>query len=238
MRVAIFLPCRSGSQRIENKCLRPFAGREDGLLGVKLDQLSKVRGVDAIVLDSNDHQVLEAGRRRQSDWRSAAELIVRERPDELGRSTTATDSLIAYALATVECDVLCWTHVTSPLVEAKHYEQALETYWNRDRDRFDSLMAVTPIRTFLWSSGRPLNYSPEKLRWPRTQDTGTVYEVNSAFFAVDRALGQARRDRVGERPLLYELDKLTSADVDWPEDFALAESLYSLRHQLEVAQHG
>ena len=237
MKVAVFLPCRAGSERIENKCLRPFAGREDGLLGIKLDQMSQVRGVDTVVLDSNDPRVLRAGERRRSSWNSASELIVRERPDELGRSTTATDSLIAYALATVDCDVLCWTHVTSPLMEATHYERAMEAYWSRDPAQHDSLMAVTPIRTFLWTGGRPLNYSPETVRWPRTQDTGTVHEVNSAFFVVGRALGQARADRVGERPLLYEIDKLTAADVDWPEDFTLAESLYALRRQLEAASH-
>lgn len=30
-------------------------------------------------------------------------------------------------------------------------------------------------------------------------------------------------NRIGEKPYLYELDKITSYDIDWPEDFMNAE---------------
>ena len=32
-------------------------------------------------------------------------------------------------------------------------------------------------------------------------------------------------DRIGKKPFLYELDKLVGFDIDWPNDFKLAEQL-------------
>jgi CMP-N-acetylneuraminic acid synthetase len=238
MTLAMFLPCRAGSERVKRKNTRPFAGVEGGLLAVKLAQLEAVDALDVVILDSNDPEVLAIGAAKQRAWRGRGELVVRARPDALGASSTTTDALIAYALATVECDTLAWTHVTSPLCDTSVYATAIAAFRERDAAH-DSLMAVTPLRTFLWRDGEdgpsPANYAPEPLRWPRTQDLAPLYEVNSALFVVPRAVGVARRDRIGERPILHVLDKITAADVDWEEDFALAESLFATRRDSHKA---
>lgn len=225
-----FLPCRAGSERVKDKNTRPFADHDGGLLGVKLDTLAAVTSIHTIVLDSNDPKVLTYGLARQKTWQGHARLIVRERPDHLGASTTSTDSLIRYALDTLTGDDLLWTHVTSPLVSSTRIEEAIAAYHSRDPDRHDSLMSVTALKTFIWADNHngphPINYDTSPLRWPRTQDLTPLYEVNSALFIVPLSLARQRRDRIGERPLLFALDRLEAADVDWEEDFLLAETLF------------
>lgn len=232
--LTVFLPCRAGSERVRDKNTRPFAGHEGGLLGVKLDTLASVGSITSVVLDSNDPKVLDYGHQRQKSWQGHARLIVRERPDHLGASTTTTDSLIRYALDTLTGDDLLWTHVTSPLVPSTRIEEAIAAYHARDPEQYDSLMSVTALKTFIWADNQrgphPINYDTTPLRWPRTQDLTPLYEVNSALFIVPFALARHRRDRIGERPQLFVLDRLEAADVDWEEDFLLAETLYRLRH--------
>ena len=231
--LTVFLPCRRGSERVANKNTRPFAGHGGGLLGVKLDQLEAMTAFapgDRIVLDTNDPLVLARGHERRQRWSGAADLVIRERPDALGLGTTTTDALIAYALATNPstdpADDFAWTHVTSPLCGAAIYDRAIAAYRARDPERHDSLAATTPLQTFLWNEAGPLNYTPTPVRWPRTQDLARVHELNSALFIVPHALGVARADRIGTRPLFFPLGKLASVDVDWEEDFALAEHLF------------
>lgn len=219
---ALFLPCRRGSERVPDKNTRPFAGHHGGLLGLKLDQLAGVE-VERIVLDSNDPVVLEYATKRLRIWDGHAALIVRERPDELGQSSTTTDALIAYALATIDAEVLAWTHVTSPFCGAATYHRALAAWAASDHD---SLMAVLPLRSFVWSHTAPLNYQREALRWPRTQDLTPLYDVCSALFVVPTEVGRRCRDRIGERPLLFELSKIEATDIDWDDDFRLAEALW------------
>jgi CMP-N-acetylneuraminic acid synthetase len=229
--VAMFLPCRAGSERLADKNTRPFAGRSGGLLAHKLDQLATTRSLDTVVVDSNDPIVLELARARQNTWPTHSTLLIHERPDHLGRPDTTTDDLIAYALASVPCDTLAWTHVTSPFVDAQTYDDALTAFAARDPARHDSLMLVLRLQTFLWQASptpTPLNYAPTPLRWPRTQDLAPTFEVNSGLFVVPHAVGLARRDRIGDTPILYEVDRMTGLDIDHLTDFQLAESWYHL----------
>jgi len=63
------------------------------------------------------------------------------------------------------------------------------------------------------------------LEWPRTQDLMPLYEINHAMFIAPRRL-YAEGKRTGVHPKLYELDKLRSYDIDWDDDFAIAEALF------------
>lgn len=219
----VFLPCRAGSVRVHDKNTRPFAGRPDGLVGLKLQQLSETKRVHRVVLDSNDAKVLEIGRAHQASWKGKPELVVRERPDALGSSETTTDELVSYALDTLEGDVMLWTHVTSPFADARVYDAALRRFESLQPPH-DSLMSVRRVQSFLWNAQGPLNYDPKKLRWPKTQDLEPILEVDSAIFIVDMALGRRLRDRVGNHPFLYELSRIESVDIDWEEDFSYAEA--------------
>lgn len=53
-----------------------------------------------------------------------------------------------------------------------------------------------------------------------------LYEINSAVFITPKEIYRVKGDRVGEKPYLYEMNKLTALDVDWEEDFKIAEAVY------------
>lgn len=224
--ITVFLPCRAGSERVPHKNTRPFAGLEDGLLGIKLRQLEQVKSVHRVILDSNDEVVLEKALRKQKQWTGSCELIVQERPDELGTSQTMTDTLIKYALDFISDGHLMWTHVTSPFLDARIYEQAIASYKVCLLKGHDSLMSVNRLQTFLWDHNGPLNYARSPLRWPRTQDLKSVFEVNSGVFMVSAQVAQRLEDRIGEHPFLFELSHDQAFDIDWPADFDMAERLW------------
>lgn len=66
----------------------------------------------------------------------------------------------------------------------------------------------------------------KKEKWPRTQTLPELYEVNSGVFinSLDNYLNF--KDRIGKKPFLYRTEGLSSFDIDWPEDFDMAENLY------------
>ncbi|WP_211665435.1 cytidylyltransferase domain-containing protein [Leucothrix arctica] len=57
--ITVFLPYRKGSQRIPDKNTKPFAGVEEGLLKITLNQLLKCEKTNQVVLSSNDERILE-----------------------------------------------------------------------------------------------------------------------------------------------------------------------------------
>lgn len=221
----VFLPCRKGSQRVPCKNTRPFAGVEGGLLYIKLKQLLSCKKVDKIFLSSDDEEVLNIGL-SMCDER----VVIDRRPDCLCQSTTSTDELIRYIPNLITCDAtIIWTHVTSPFLLAETYEKMIDMYYAK-LDDYDSLMAVNELRTFIWDSKRAINYDREIEKWPRTQTLNPLYEVNSGAFIADRSVYLNQHDRIGKKVCLYSLSKLESFDIDWQDDFDMAEMIYKFKN--------
>jgi CMP-N-acetylneuraminic acid synthetase len=112
------------------------------------------------------------------------------------------------------------------LLRAATIERALDAMQADDRDH-DSLFSVTRHHTRLFDSGgRPINHDPAVLI--RTQDLPPVFEENSNLYLFTAAQIAGGR-RVGDRPILFEIDPLEAMDIDDEHDFVLAETIGRLR---------
>jgi len=219
-KVTCFLPCRQGSQRIPRKNIKPFAGFNSGLLEVKLNQILKSEFIDEVVLSTNDEDILAYARTLKSE-----KLVIHVRADYLSSSETSTDQLVAHAHELIPDGHILWTHVTSPFINSTHYDEIIQSYKKALNDGYDSLMTTTKLHAFLWRDNKPFNYDRNEEKWPRTQTITPVHEVNSGAFITSSKIYKEMDDRIGNTPFLYSLDKLTSHDIDWPEDFVLAECM-------------
>ncbi|MGE6512609.1 cytidylyltransferase domain-containing protein [Vreelandella aquamarina] len=219
-KVTCFLPCRAGSQRVVRKNIKPFAGHEYGLIQIKLCQLLAAEKIDEVVLTTNDADILA-----YAESLDAPRLRLHHRTEELSSSATSTDQLVGHALELIPEGHILWTHVTSPFITAKYYDDVIQAYFDQQKKGYDSLMTTTSIHGFLWQDEKPMNYNRSIEKWPRTQTLKPVHEVNSGAFLAPSDLYRELDDRIGKRPYLYTMDKFTSFDIDWPEDFVIAECL-------------
>lgn len=219
--MAFFLPTRKGSERVKNKNTRPFAGIEGGLFVNKLTQLLKTRNIDEILISSNDEICLDYASRFDD-----SRLKIIERPVELCRSDTNLQDLIAYVPTITACENILWGHVTTPLTTHREYDEAVARYYDALKNGYDSLIGVTELKNFLLNGeGRLVNNTTE-LQWPRTQDLEPLYEINHTMFIAGRDCYINQKNRVGKSPMLYVMDKIHSFDVDWEEDFLIAETMF------------
>ena len=222
--VSVFLPTRKGSERVANKNTRVFAGFSNGLLEVKLSQLIKTKRIDEIVLSSNDEASLDYGKKIAKE---EGRLKVIERPDDLALSSTNLIDLVNYVPSICNMSHILWTHVTSPFVMADDYDNAVKKYFQTLDEGYDSLMSVKTIQNFLWSKEKnDLINRLTDIKWPRTQDLMPLYEIDSAFFIASKNVYLNNKDRIGVKPFLMEQSGHKSFDVDWEDDFELAELIY------------
>lgn len=222
--VSVFLPTRKGSERVINKNTRTFAGVTNGLLEVKLKQLLNTKLVGEIILSSNDEASLEFGNKLSKEEKR---LKIIERPDHLALSSTNLIDLVKYVPTICSEPHILWTHVTSPFVLAEDYDKAIETYFNTQKEGYDSLMSVKTLQNFLWSKEKnDLINRMTDIKWPRTQDLMPLYEIDSAFFIASQNIYLENQDRIGNKPFLMEQSGYKSFDVDWEDDFELAELIY------------
>jgi N-acylneuraminate cytidylyltransferase len=178
------------------------------------------------VLSTNDEECLRIGRKYAE---RSPRLRVVERPDELCLDSTNLQDLICYVPTITSAEHILWGHVTTPLADAASYDAAVEDYFASLDEGFDSLVGVTELKNFLLDAeGRLINNTTE-LPWPRTQDLAPLYEINHTVFLAPREVYIEQRNRLGRRPKLHVMDKISSMDIDWEEDFVIAETLVRSR---------
>lgn len=223
MSIAVFLPTRKGSERVKNKNTRKFAHFEGGLLELKLRQLQGLE-VDEVILSTNDEESIRIAESFKPNFKN---LVIKPRPDHLAESSTKLTDLIKYVPEITNCQHILWTHVTSPMADREIYTDSILKYEKALKKGYDSLMSVIPFQNFLWSiDNNDLINREGEHRWPRTQDLKKLFEINSAIFITPKKIYENNHDRVGIKPFLYEMNKLSSLDVDWEEDFKIAEAVY------------
>lgn len=221
-KIAFFLPTRKGSERVKSKNTRPFAGIEGGLVENKIKQLLATKHIDEILFSSNDEMCIAIADKYASDSR----LRIIPRPNELCLSTTNLQDLICYVPTITNADHILWGHVTTPLVEAKVYDTAIEQYLSKITKGYDSLVSVKELKNFLLNQEGKLVNNTTDIPWPRTQDLEPLYEINHAIFLAKRSVYTEQKNRIGQKPLLYIMDEIHSKDIDWEEDFKIAEIMY------------
>ena len=221
-KIAFFLPTRKGSERVKNKNTRPFADIEGGLVENKIKQLLSTKHIDEILFSSNDEMCIAIAEKYTSDSR----LRIIPRPNELCLSTTNLQDLICYVPAITNADHILWGHVTTPLVEAKVYDTAIEQYLSKIIKGYDSLVSVKELKNFLLNQEGKLVNNTTNIPWPRTQDLEPLYEINHAIFLAKRSVYTEQKNRIGQKTLLYIMDEIHSKDIDWEEDFKIAEIMY------------
>jgi len=207
MKTAAFVPIRLNSQRVEGKNLRLLGG--EPLLCHILRALLRTERIDEVyVYCSNEtiRPLLPEGVR------------FLRRSEDLDRDTTLGREIYDAFTAEVDADLYVLAHATSPFIRPETIDRALEKVLSGS---CDSAFSVEKMQTFAWYEGRPLNYSLENI--PRTQNIEPVYVETSAFFIFPRQLWRERRRRIGDRPYMAVVDRIEGLDIDYPEDFAMAE---------------
>jgi CMP-N-acetylneuraminic acid synthetase len=219
MRVVALLPMRHASVRVPGKNYRPFAGRP--LYHHILEGLRACPRIAEVVIDT-DSDLL-----REDAEKHFPGVIVLERPEHLRPDTTPMNDVLLNTISQIEADFYLQTHSTNPLVRPGTIDRAvgalLEAY-----PIHDSLFSVTRLQTRLWDQlTRPVNHNPAILL--RTQDLPPIYEENSCLYLFTGATLRGRHNRIGERPLLFEIERLEALDIDEELDFRVAEFLFHQR---------
>lgn len=214
-RLVALVPMRHHSQRVPGKNYRPLAGRP--LFHYIIETLLAVPEIEAIAVDTDSPPVIEGLRAHFPS------VMVIERPAGLRADDIPMNEILLHDAAQVPADFYLQTHSTNPLLRPATVRRAIQTFL-ADFPAHDSLFSVTRLQTRLWDrDGRPLNHDPDVLL--QTQDLPPVYEENSCLYLFTGESLARRRNRLGERPLMFEIAADEAWDIDEELDFAICDFL-------------
>jgi CMP-N-acetylneuraminic acid synthetase len=215
MNITALVPMRHNSQRVPGKNYRLLAGKP--LYQHILETLLAVPEISEIVVDTDSAPVMDGLRR------DFPQVRILERPAHLRADAIPMNEILSYDTAQVEADFYLQTHSTNPLLKAGTVSRGIQTFL-KDYPAYDSMFSVTRLQTRLWDElTRPINHNPAILL--QTQDLPPVYEENSCLYLFTRQNLLAKRNRLGERPLMFEINADEAWDIDEEIDFTIADFL-------------
>lgn len=220
-RVAALVPMKGHSERVPDKNVREFNGRP--LFHWILNTMEAATTVDEIVVNTDSEEIATGAAEH-------FEVTVLERPEELRGDHVSMNEIILHDVGAVDADVFLQTHCTNPLLRPGTVDDAVETF--RRDEAHDSLFSVTPLQTRLWDEDcEPINHQRDQLL--RTQDLPPVYEENSNVYCFTESSVRRRNNRIGDEPMMYEMDEREAIDIDEPIDFRVAEFYHRDRYGSE-----
>lgn len=213
MKIKALIPVRSGSQRVKNKNIAPFANTN--LLEIKIKQLLRITGLDGVVVNSNSDEMLEIA------GSLGAETIKRD--EYFASSSVSMNEVYENMAQNMECDTVLFADATNPLIKDETIIRVLNE-WKIINDSYDSIATVHSIKEFMWLNGKPLNYDADNK--PRSQDLPNIQALNYAVHILPRELMICKKDIVGYKPKFVEINEIEATDIDTPTDFEFAEFMY------------
>lgn len=214
--IVALVPMRHISDRIKGKNYRSFAGKP--LFHYITNSLLKCPLISKVVIDTDSKIIIE------DVLENFPQVGIIDRPKHLRDGNIPMNDVILYDISILDSEFFLQTHSTNPLLETNTITKAIQFFFKSYPD-YDSLFSVTKLQKRLWdSSVKPVNHDPSLLI--RTQDLIPLFEENSCIYIFSKSTIEKYKNRIGNKPVMFETNKIESFDIDDESDFNLVVNIY------------
>lgn len=214
MKTVAFVPVKLNNQRTPGKNTKKF---DDGtaLITVFLKTLVMTKVFDAIYVFCSNEEI-------KNYLIPGVQFL--KRPEFLDTQQATPQDIISEFMKRIDAEVYAVCHCTSPFVSVEHIEECVKAVTEKG---YDSAFTGEKIQKLLWNQDyTPLNFAADNV--PRTQDIPPIYNEVSAAYVFERKVFEELHRRVGMNPYVVEVSGVECVDIDYPEDFEIANAIYML----------
>ena len=214
---------RHHSQRVPGKNYRLLTGKP--LFHHVIETLLAVPDINEIVVDTDSEPVIDGLRKY------FPQVKIINRPEHLRSDDVPMNDILIHDTEQVKADFYLQTHSTNPLLKPETISRAIQLLVT-NYPKNDSLFSVTRLQTRLYDQhGTAINHNPRELI--QTQDLPPVYEENSCLYIFNRENLLAKRHRISDHPLMFEIDADEAWDIDEELDFEICDFLFKRQSKNE-----
>jgi regulator of RNase E activity RraA/CMP-N-acetylneuraminic acid synthetase len=208
MKVVAFLPAKGSSSRIDRKNINLLDGKP--LFLHTLEKLMQCDFIHEVYLDTDSEEIIELA--------SLVQCNIMRRDPRFATNKTDGNQLFMNEVRFVEADIYIQILCTSPFIQIETLKKGVEAL-QADYSEYDSVVLVRNDKQYTWKEGVP-QYDIERI--PNSIDLPETVIETMGLYIVKRQSALATSRRIGRRPLLIEASPLEAIDVNWIEDFNLA----------------
>ncbi|MEI6190035.1 MAG: acylneuraminate cytidylyltransferase family protein [Chitinophagia bacterium] len=215
-KIAALVPMRHSSERVPGKNYRNFAGKP--LFFHIIESLTQSKYIETIVIDTDSKSIVELAKEH------FPKIKILERPEHLKDGSVPMNDVLLNIINQVPADFYLQTHSTNPMLSTNTIDSGIKAFIDK-YPMHDSLFSVTKKNVRYWDVlARPINHNQNILL--RTQDLPPIFEENSCMYIFSKEILLGKHNRIGDRPLLFEMDEIETQDIDVELNFKVAEFLY------------
>lgn len=208
MKVVAFLPAKGSSSRIESKNMKLLDGKH--LFLHTLEKLVDSGIFDEVYLDTESQDVIDAA--------SEVNCKILKRDPQLASNKTDGNQMFMNEVNHVNADIYVQVLCTSPFLSMDTILQGIDKI--KVNEDYDSATLIKKDKLYTWNDAGP-NYDINAI--PNSFDLDDTIIETMGLYIVKRQAAISTQRRIGEEPYLLEATALEAIDVNWPEDFELAE---------------
>ena len=150
MIIKALIAARSGSVRVKNKNIRPFA--DSTLLEIKIEQLKRLNIFDDIVVNSNDDEILDIAKKHGVS-------IVKRDPYFASNTVSMSDVYVNMAENMGDCDAIAYINCTNPLIKDQTIINLIKFYKD-NYTKYDSVNSAHFVKEFMFKDNKPIDIIP------------------------------------------------------------------------------
>ena len=207
MKVVAIVPVKGTSERIENKNIRLLDGKP--LFLHTIEKLLSCNFLDEIYLDTESEKIIDL----VSDYEN---LKIMKRNPELANNKTDGHKLFMNEVENIEADIYVQILCTSPFIKKETIKKGIDILKEKN---VDSVVLVKKEKQYLWENGKPL-YSTEKI--PNSVELPETIIETMGMYIMKKEAALKTRKRYNENVYLLEAEAIEGIDVNYPEEFKLA----------------
>lgn len=212
MKTVAMIPIKLNSERVPGKNIKRFS---DGTPLMKLIQraCTGAKMVDKVYIYCSSDEVQQY---------IIDDVIFLKRKKWLDGDGINCNDIIREFIKEVDADIYVVSHATGPFTKSTSIDACVDAVASGE---YDFAFLARKILEFLWQNGRALNFDVQN--FPRTQDLTPIYaEAPGAYVFAKETFVKYQR-RVGIKPYIHEISEIESRDIDYPDDFLIADAIYT-----------
>lgn len=211
MRIVALIPIKLNNKRFPGKNIKHFFDNTPLIHFIQKACLNS-KMIDDVYVYCSDESIQKY---------LLPEVKFLKRPNYLDEDNVNANDIIREFMKAVDADIYINAHATSPFAKSSTIDNCISQVMN---GKYDSAFCAESIKTFLWENKEPINFNPDN--FPRTQDLPLIYGETSIAYVFTKETFIKFNRRVGEMPYICEVGKIEAIDIDYPEDFEIANAIY------------
>ena len=211
MKVTAMIPIKLKNERVPGKNVKTFSDGTPLMTFIQRACL-KAKKIDEVYVYCSEPQVrqyLEPG------------VKYLERPAFLDANSINCNDIIREFIKHIDADIYVAAHATGPFTKSESIDACIEAVAS---NRYDSAFLAKRIQEFLWQNGSAMNFDIQN--FPRTQDLTPIYSETPGAYVFTKDTFLTYNRRVGIKPYIHTVSEIESRDIDYPEDFEIANAIY------------